>query len=212
MTTDELIAEGRKLQRPCVFLRPEGDGPVAAVWHGREWGKLDYIKCWISVVTDAIPAIEMNGGIIHVIAHGSNPEIGHVELSTNWQHGTGVELYAHPSTMLPPIDAVFLLGSSRIGEWLRENNWTRRKPYNNNFPGRKVVEVYEDVCLQEDFTLHRESNVYAMLGGWHLPWPEGDWYDYLDKQLAIFTIRDSEPWIEVWYTATKEFELKYRIT
>ncbi|HEV3303348.1 MAG TPA: hypothetical protein VG055_27090 [Planctomycetaceae bacterium] len=36
MTSEELIAEGRKLERPCLFLRPQGAGPVAAVWHERD--------------------------------------------------------------------------------------------------------------------------------------------------------------------------------
>ena len=30
MTFEQLVAEGRKLERPCVFLRPTGTGPVAA--------------------------------------------------------------------------------------------------------------------------------------------------------------------------------------
>jgi len=30
MTLEQLLAEGRKLERPCVFLRPTGTGPVAS--------------------------------------------------------------------------------------------------------------------------------------------------------------------------------------
>src|SRR4051794_17739344 len=35
VTADELIAEGQRLARPCVHLRPEGDkSAFAAVWGG----------------------------------------------------------------------------------------------------------------------------------------------------------------------------------
>jgi hypothetical protein len=41
MTLEQLLAEGRKLERPCVFLRPTGTGPVAAVWYERDYGEID---------------------------------------------------------------------------------------------------------------------------------------------------------------------------
>jgi hypothetical protein len=36
MTFEQLIEEDRKLQRPCAFLRPERNGPVAAIWYERD--------------------------------------------------------------------------------------------------------------------------------------------------------------------------------
>ena len=57
MTSDQLIAEGRKLQRPCVFLRPEGAGPVAAIWHEPDDEEIDATdhRCWITVDARQIP-------------------------------------------------------------------------------------------------------------------------------------------------------------
>lgn len=37
-----------------------------------------------------------------------------------------------------------------------------------------------------------------MLGGWHMPWPEGDWVELIDRPLLVFTFEESEPWVEVW--------------
>jgi hypothetical protein len=51
MTSDQLIAEGRKLQRPCVFLRPKATGQVAAIWHEPDDEEIDATghRCWITV-------------------------------------------------------------------------------------------------------------------------------------------------------------------
>ncbi len=38
----------------------------------------------------------------------------------------------------------------------------------------------------------------AVLGGWHFPWPDGDWEELQNKPLLVWTIDDSEPWVEVW--------------
>jgi hypothetical protein len=36
-----------------------------------------------------------------------------------------------------------------------------------------------------------------LLGGWHFVWPDDDWYDLLDAELVLWTMK-GEPWIEVW--------------
>src|SRR5438552_3978219 len=79
----------------------------------------------------------------------------------------------------PPIDAVFALGSVKIEEWLHQNNWDRQTPPNNNFAGASVVDEYERVWAKE-YALSRQDDVYAVLGGWHFPWPDGDWFDLIN--------------------------------
>ena len=50
------------------------------------------------------------------------------------------------------------------------------------------------------------------LGGWHFPWPDGDWFDLLTKTLLIWTFEGAEPWIEVWADQAGELHLIERIT
>jgi hypothetical protein len=38
----------------------------------------------------------------------------------------------------------------------------------------------------------------AVLGGWHFPWPDGGWEELRDTPLLLWTIDESEPWVEVW--------------
>lgn len=42
------------------------------------------------------------------------------------------------------------------------------------------------------------AEAVAVLGGWHFPWPDGDWEELRTQTLLLWTIEDSEPWVEVW--------------
>ena len=48
--------------------------------------------------------------------------------------------------------------------------------------------------------------------GWHWPRADSDWHEMLDDQLMIFTLRDSEPWVEAWRTRSNQFRVIQRIT
>jgi hypothetical protein len=120
-------------------------------------------------------------------------------------------LYAHSAAVLPPIDAVFARGADALGEWIASHGWRRSDPYNDNFGGKSIVAPYQRTWFEE-FPLYNESDVYAALGGWHVPWPDDNWHDLIDDQLMVFTIRDSEPWVEAWHTRTGEFKVIQRIT
>jgi hypothetical protein len=41
---------------------------------------------------------------------------------------------------------------------------------------------------------------------------DDDWHDLLDERLMVFTIRDSEPWVEAWRTRAGQFSVIQRIT
>lgn len=42
------------------------------------------------------------------------------------------------------------------------------------------------------------EGIHAVLGGWHFPWPDGDWEELIDRRLIAWTLADSEAWVEVW--------------
>lgn len=134
---------------------------------------------------------------------------GKVELAASpppW----GTKLYAQEISVLPPIDAVFMSGSPAVGDWLKKNRWERDWAYNDNFRDRSVTRSYESVWQQE-YPFYW-NNAFATLGGWHMPWPYGDWKDLLDENLLIQTFMDSEPWIEVWQLRSGEFKVIQRMT
>lgn len=51
----------------------------------------------------------------------------------------------------------------------------------------------------------------AVLGGWHFPWPDGDWEELVDKELVLWTLREAEPWVEVFHDG-KDFVVNVRLT
>jgi hypothetical protein len=113
--------------------------------------------------------------------------------------------------VLPPIDAVFARGSEAVGEWIRSHGWERTDRYNDNFKDAAIVREYEHIWTRE-FPLYSESDVYAVLGGWHWPCADDDWHALIDEQLMVLTVRDSEPWVEAWRTRTGQFRVIQRIT
>ncbi len=213
MTAEELIAEGRKLQRACSFLRPQENGPPAAIWHPRNRDKITATgeHCWLTVDTSRIPNRPPSlRGYVGVFTDEKSFESGRVEVLQNWPERPGVKLYAHAANVLPPIDAVIAYGSEAVGDWLRSLGWSREWGYNGNLQDTAVQE-YERIWQQE-FPIYFESDIHAILGGWHFPMPDSDWEELCDEQLLIFTLRDSEPWVEVWQTRSGGFKVIQRIT
>jgi hypothetical protein len=214
MTSDELIAEGRRLERPCFFLRPKGTGQIAGVWYERERGRVvtTRARCWLTVDAQIIPDLPPSiDGFISIFTGEEGGLGGRVEITQSFPERAGVPLYAHAASVLPPIDAVFARGSEAVQAWLRSHGWDPGDSYNDNFGDRTIAEPYQRIWFRE-FPIYLKSDIYAVLGGWHFSWPEGDWHDLIDERLMIFTIRASEPWIEVWQTRTGEFSVIQRIT
>jgi hypothetical protein len=214
MTSEQLIEEGRKLQRPCMFLRPQGAGPVAAVWYERDQDEIQSTghHCWLTVDTRQIPGLpEPLTGYISVLSNEEYCEGGRVVITPSWPKRAGTKLYAHPASVLPPIDAVFARGSDLVEAWIRSHGWERSDRYNNNFKDKAIVDAYDDIHRQE-YPLYFDSDIYAMLGGWHWPGQDDDWHDLIDEHLMVLTFRDSEPWVEAWRTRAGEFEVIQRIT
>jgi hypothetical protein len=84
MTPEQLISEGRKLERPCVFLRPTGTGPVAAHWHEREQDEIDSseYRCWITFDVRHIPGLASSvAGYISTFTDEAKCEGGRVEVT-----------------------------------------------------------------------------------------------------------------------------------
>jgi len=136
---------------------------------------------------------------------------GHVEVTPSWPKRTGTELYAYSASVLPPIDAVFARGSEHVHDWIRSHGWERTDRYNDNFKDAATVREYERIWFGE-FPLYTDSDIYAVLGGWHLPCADADWDDLIDEGLMVLTVRDSEPWVEAWHTRTSEFKVIQRNT
>jgi hypothetical protein len=212
MTPEQLIAEGRKLERPCKYLLPHGTGPVAAVWYERDEEEIEATgnRCWITVDARQIPSLSPSvTGFITVLTKERSVETGWAEVTPSWPERVGTPLYAHPASLLPPLAAVFARGSDAIDVWLAARGRKRTDRF-LDCQEDAATTGYQEVWNRE--TPYFAEDMYAVLGGWHMPWPEDDWKDLLDDQLLVWTLRDPEPWVEVWHTRTGQFQVMQRIT
>jgi hypothetical protein len=225
MTAEQLREEGQRLARPCVWLRSQGPkDDFAAVWGGpgvvpppkgpyRHWLT---INCWAYkefLHRNGLKIGPTQGCLsVYTDYDGGGAAVHDPKARLTDKH-EGTRLYAHPGRCLPPIDAIFRLGSPAVQQWLQAQGWKPEWGYNNNFKDKKPVQQYDRA--------YRELNpiygglggtpVHAMLGGWHFPWPEGDWAARIDRPLLVLTFEESEPWVEVWGKG-KGFEVKQRVT
>ena len=216
MTLVELIGEGRKLQKPCSFLRPTGTGPIAALWYERDPQEIAATgyRHWLTVDSRFIPQRPPElSGYLSVFSEERRHTGGRVVITPSWPERIGISLYAQPASVLPPIDIVFEQGSAAITEWLAKSNWKREFGPHSNFKDVKLVQRYEEVWSQEHplFFDPDGSEIYALLGGWQWPDP-GAKENPIEEQLLITTLRDAEPWVEAWYGDTNGFDVLQRIT
>jgi len=214
MTPEMLIAEGRRLARPSVFLRPGGNGPVAAIWHERDEDEIERTghRCWITIDGQYVPGLpKAVAGFLSIFTDERECQGGRVEVHPVRPKRPGIDLHASVESVLPPIEAVFARGSSAVGEWLVVNDWPRDERYNDNFPESAVVKEYEREWFK-GYPLYRQDDTYAVLGGWHWPCADDDWYQLMDSQLLVLTIHDSEPWVEAWRLGSGQLKVIQRIT
>lgn len=216
MTEDQLIQEGRKLARPCVYLRDKGEAhQYAAIWRGT--GVVPHsqgpYRHWLTIDCHfLIDSVAGSTGCLSVYTNEDDCQSGIVAIDpqrhlSTFTHGT--RLFALPGETLPPIEAVFKFGSSAVREWLDANNWDPDWGYSDNFKDRQPADVYQRT-YQAQCPLY-SGNAYAVLGGWHFPWPDNDWEQLLQDRLIAWTFEESEPWVEVW-EQNRAFRVIQRIT
>jgi hypothetical protein len=213
MTAKQLIAEGRAIQRKCNLLMPSGDGEPVAIWFEldsddeniTEWRR------WMTVRADALPDAKAPATVFFSL-YTSGLEKGLLDFVDGWPPWNGTPLYAHPTSVLPPLDAVFALGSEEVGKWLAAHHWPRTQRYDRNFGDPQVVGPYQEIWFVEHPILKNDADVYAFTGGWHLPGQDDDWHDLISAKLLLTTVRDSEPWVEVFQMPDKEYKVLQRIT
>ncbi len=199
MKADQLLQEGMRLAKPSAWLvRAQPAESVAAVWGGEGFQSLaPGLTHLLSIDLRHLPGGRLDTpSFLSVFNEPSDLE-GVAIVHDLGLPRSGTTLAEHSRPSLPPTDALFLLGSRDLHEWLRDNDWKPEWGYNSNFRDSALVESYE-LAFQGQFPLYCGGAV-ATLGGWHMPWPDGDWEDLQRHRLIATTFEDAEPWVETWH-------------
>ena len=186
MNSAELLqAEAAALIRPAVLLVEQGEGEAVAYWLADPVAHepciaFQHAQAWHVLVPNAT-----DGGKC-------------LPLSDPTLLARGVPLHAREHVSLPPVDALFRFGSARIADYLARHDWVREEAFNDNFPD-PAAHAYERQW-QATCPLYMDEAV-AVLGGWNFPWPDGDFAECARDELVLWTLRGSEPWLEVFARA-----------
>ena len=174
MAGPDISATAHRRARPSVLLKGVGTpGSLCGVWGGPGCipAPAGPFRHWLSIDCRFLPAgLEPSRGVLSVYTNEEDCVSGYAghDPAARLDVGVGHPLYAHPAPSLPPPDA---------------------------------LSAEDDVAYirlwQANCPLYTEESV-AVLGGWHFPWPDGDWEELREHRLLVWTIEGSEPWVEVW--------------
>jgi hypothetical protein len=227
MKLDDLIAEGESLIRPCFLLTRTPPARLGGFWGGERRDKPNALPPEATALKSLRHIITIDEALLAELRLPSAAplslfEAKHVDGNESYRverapsppfeeiSCTGEPLYAVPADSFPPIEAVCLYGSARIREWLRKLGLARHQ-YSDVFCS-PIARQYMD-----EFT--RRAPLYsgkadAIVGGWHVIWPEDDFFMPLEMRLVLTTIRDSEPFFEIWVTDghINNYSVRSRIT
>jgi hypothetical protein len=232
MNIDDLPESVRQLARPRLTLRTERDsrderfvgiwGGIGAVLLPAQLARARSAH-WISVdcrwleengfgVRGCLSVYRVNGGFVAV----NDPDLAFNESPAN-----GLAVFGLEEVSWPPEGALeaYSIGVGPGG-----------------FPDLEALSAYLR-SEQADCPLFRDG-VTAVLGGWHMSWPDGpprlprlaelnaridrahgpgclplgETYRCEPYRLLLWTLRDSEPWVEVWGDYSGELHAVGRIT
>ena len=220
LSASDLIAEGKRLSKPSLLLsdKPNG-GAVVGYWRGHregfEWRPGFEHRITVDCQWLASQGIRVRGSlaIYDVDGYGWS-----VPVFTEWLPEAplsaldmrgGTPLYATESFSFPPIEALCLYGGAVVDAWLETLGLERTDYHSARIAHNELGEAYQRIYRQHS-PLHSKSH-WAVLGGWHAIWPDDDFYIPREMRLAIWTLKEPEPWIEVFERAPN-FMVRARFT
>jgi hypothetical protein len=224
---DVLLKESETLSLPCFDLVPAQDGePVMAYWQGRRSDlpeefpefvtALKFQRHFLSVEQELFDRLGLQGrgplALSMVTTAEDDERLDHVTVSTGRLSEVvfedSVPLTAKQTVSLPPLEAVLLYGGPSVQEWLSSQRLQR---WEYDYVDREVRQQYLDY-FNPRLPLCMEQPPFVRIGGWHVSWPDDDFYIPREMRLMVWTFQDAEPWYEVFLSPLRNYIIKGRIT
>jgi hypothetical protein len=219
------IREAETLALPCYDLVPASRGDqVVAYWGGRRRdfperpraGAIRSSEHLLSVDSTVWDGLGLKGRgpfalVLQELREGGERA---VTLPVSADHmadvtfAGAVPLKAVESVSLPPLEAVILYGGPAVDAWLKGRGLRRWEYADLTDDETKDYRSY----FYERCPLMSDAPPFARAGGWHLLWHDDDYYIPREMRLMLWTLRDSEPWYEVFLTGMLNYVVRARIT
>lgn len=212
MTDIDLRSEGQRLARPCTYLVASGHDH-AAVWGGTGVAPSPgpQFRHWVTVDARFLPA-RFEAGCVSVFSNEEDGESGAVVFTPGARLSSsmdGTPLFAKAAKSLPPLQGLLPFASAGLCTWLADNGWDSESGDDPRFTELECAREYE-AAYQAQLPLY-SGGAHAVIGGWHFPWPDGDWADLAARRLLLWTFEDSEPWVEAWTDGSRDWVIQ-RVT
>ncbi|MCW0220313.1 MAG: hypothetical protein OJI67_18445 [Prosthecobacter sp.] len=224
MTIQELIAEGESLARPSFLLGPKPtDSGIVGFWGGSRAdrpnesfsdGVFSSCRHVFSFSGTLYAEIGIAQGPVSLFEWENRDNDLSYRVETNHRlkfadlKFSGEPLYATQSLSFPPFAAVCLYGSESVGLWLKEQGLARHDYWRVS---GELPDQYDDEWMRRS-PLHQGS-ADVVIGGWHFLWPEDDFFTPPELRLAALTLRDAEPWFELWHSPQSHgWRIKSRVS
>jgi hypothetical protein len=213
----EFWGEGLAIRRACTHLKSTQDdnAPLIGVWGGTGWKQHESDKQhWLTVDLSHYPDNSLSGYLAIYERKVWKPtwfRIEYIEKTTrSFDDIQGTLLYGYPADVLPPIHALYRVGSNSVRQWLMDIDWYSSHGTFGNRDAKPIIDFYERK-LAENMPFYL-SGIHASLGGWSLPWADSDWDDLQEHHYILSTYEWAEPWVEVWKRPDGTFYTIERIT
>lgn len=228
MILDNLIAEGQRLVRPSIPLGSEKRGEIVGYWRGERADHPNTVPPEAIALRSTSHILTLDTSLLkQVEIEEYSPAIGFSEVET--VHGStgfrilrgeptfagiacdGTPLYALRDRLpsFPPFEALCLYGGEYVERWLGDLGLQRHEYV-------AAAGEPEAIAYQEEY--RARSPLFdpawdVVIGGWHCFWSDDDFYLPLEMRLAAITLRDAEPWYELWQaTGHRNWSVRERIT
>jgi hypothetical protein len=223
----DVTREAASLSLPCFDLVPARQGdPVVAHWGGRRSDLPEKFPEFATALKSQTHFLSVDQSLFEELGlRGRSPlalaivttaedrdRMHYVTVSTDKLSDVdfdgSIPLTAKRAHSLPPFEALLLYGGPAVQEWLASLG-LKRWQYED--APRKARKEYEEV-FNRQLPLYSDQPPFARVGGWHVTWPDDDFYIPREMRLMVWTFRDAEPWYEVFLSPLRNYVIKERIT
>lgn len=206
MNLADLIREGEHLAKPSLVLTEQpANNPIVAYWGGtgrtdlparaRSFSNNEHritLDCgWL-----AKHGVRLTGSLSVYVSPTNERGSVYYDAATPFSSASvdGLPLYGVEQPSFPPIQAVCLYGSAAVEQWIHTLGLTRYDY--DTIESTELGQQYQQEWINR--SPFYNGTYAAVIGGWHMQWPEDDFYMPREMRLVAWTFRDAEPWIEVW--------------
>ncbi|GGJ47537.1 hypothetical protein [Deinococcus roseus] len=198
---DLLQQEARRLTRDALLLTTtETPSGIVGHWGGEfvQAGPFKHHQTAEPVFVLTAQAVPVPSQGLTVYRHQNREGTGGFSVLPKAHRVKGAEpLYAQLKESVPPLQAICLYGSTEVERWLRGLGLSRMDDW--QLPA-DLEDTYNTLVGYEPWPWWSGPDVALVMNPWPMMWPDDEVYPIAPAGLVAATLRDAEPYLQVWWS------------